>query len=215
MPREASSKPIRILIADDHLIVRVGFIGMISLQSGLEVVAQAENGRQAVEMYGRHLPDVALMDLRMPQLSGVEATLAIREEHPDARIIMLTTYSGEEDIRRALAAGASGYLTKEIAPEELVLAIRTVARGERYLPPSVSRSFEESRETHPLTERELEVLQLLIKGLNSREIGGVLACTERTAKFHIGNILAKLNAADRAEAVAAAYERGILHPGAV
>ncbi len=213
--KKTAPQPIRILIADDHLIVRVGFVGMIALHTDLEVVAQAEDGQQAVDLHRECRPDITLMDLRLPKLSGVDALLAIREHDPEARVIMLTTYSGEEDIRRAIAAGAWGYLTKEIAPNELVLAIRTVAGNERYFPASVSKMLKASADTPPLTARELEVLHLLIKGLNSQEIGGVLACTERTAKFHIGNILSKLHASDRAEAVAIAYERGILHPGAI
>jgi DNA-binding NarL/FixJ family response regulator len=212
--KDTKMERLRILLADDHLIVRVGFSGMISLRTDFEVIAEAEDGIRAVELYRMHRPDVALLDLRMPRMSGLEALAEIRREFSEARVIMLTTYSGEEDIRRALDAGASGYLTKEIAPQELARAIETVARGERYLPESIKRSFQESSDTPPLTARELEVLGLLIKGLNSREIGTTLACTERTAKFHIGNILTKLNASDRAEAVAAAYERGILHAGA-
>ncbi len=214
MNAQPKERRIRILIADDHLIVRVGFVGMIALHTDLEVVAQAEDGIQAVELYKKHTPDVALMDLRMPRMSGLEALQEIRRHNSAARIIMLTTYSGEEDIRRALTAGACGYLTKEIAPDELVHAIRIVDRGERYLPDSVNRTFKESQDTPSLTSREMEVLHLLIKGLNSREIGAALACSERTAKFHVANILNKLHVADRAEAVAAAYERGILHPGA-
>jgi DNA-binding NarL/FixJ family response regulator len=212
IPPDPSRSPTRILIADDHLIVRMGFVAMIALHPDLQVVAQAADGQEAIDQYRKHQPDIVLMDLRMPHKSGVEATTQIRKEFPGARVVMLTTYAGDEDIYRALQAGAQGYLTKEIAPDDLITAIRTVMRGEQFLPTLVRESLAARGSTAALTARELEALTLLAKGFSNREIGDLLGCSERTAKFHVENIIAKLEVSDRTEAVSAAFERGILHP---
>lgn len=184
---------------------------MISLETDMTVVGQADNGLRAVESFREHRPDVTLMDLRMPQMSGVEAAAAIRNEFPGACILMLSTYSGDEDIHRAMSAGARGYLLKDAAADELWSAIRCVASGASYLPKAIAQSLAEREGESGLTARETEVLGLLVKGLSNREIGAILGFTENTTKYHVKNILAKLGAADRTEAATVAYERGILH----
>jgi two-component system NarL family response regulator len=205
------TKPIQIMIVDDHHLVRIGLVAILELEPGMAVVAQAEDGQQAVDTYRRHHPDVTLMDMRMPGLGGVEATVAIRTEFPEARIIMLTTYDGDEDIHRAMQAGARGYLLKNVPAEELVTAIKAVHAGERYLPGEVARRLAERNAASDLTARELEVLELLVKGLSNREIGRLLGFSENTAKFHVKGILGKLDASDRTEAATSALQRGYLH----
>ena len=203
--------PVRILLVDDHYVVRAGLAAILNLQPEFAVVAEAEDGSSALERFREHQPDVTLMDLRMPGMSGIEATAAIRQEFPSAKIIMLTTYDGDEDIYRALEAGACGYLLKKTTRQELVKAIRTVYVAERYIPAEIAQRLAERSPNSNLTAREIEVLQLVVKGLSNREIGGTLGCTERTAKFHVQNILAKLEVSDRTEAATAAIQRGILH----
>lgn len=202
---------IRLLVVDDHLVVRMGVVALLKRRKDFEVVAEAEDGAQAVERYRQHRPDVCLMDIRMPKLTGVQALAAIRAEFPEARVIMLTTYDGDSDIHGALAAGASGYILKDVEGDELVLAIREVHRGHRYLPTEVAQRLAERSETGELTPRELEVLQLLAKGLSNKEIASGLNFTEFTAKAHVRNILEKLGADDRMGAVMEAVQRGIVH----
>lgn len=202
---------IRLLVVDDHLVVRMGVVALLKRRKDFEVVAEAEDGAQAVERYRQHRPDVCLMDIRMPKLTGVQALAAIRAEFPEARVIMLTTYDGDSDIHGALAAGASGYILKDVEGDELVLAIREVHRGLRYLPTEVAQRLAERSETGELTPRELEVLQLLAKGLSNKEIASGLNFTEFTAKAHVRNILEKLGADDRMGAVMEAVQRGIVH----
>lgn len=185
---------------------------MIALHPDLQVVAQAADGQEAVDLYAQTKPDVVLMDLRMPRMSGVEATQVIRQQDPKARVVMLTTYSGDEDIFRAMEAGALGYVTKEIAPDELIRAVRCVRNGEQFLPPGVRESLIARKACTSLTAREMEALAFLAKGFSNREIGDLLGCSERTAKFHVENIIAKLEVSDRTEAVSAAFQRGIFHP---
>jgi DNA-binding NarL/FixJ family response regulator len=202
---------IRLLVVDDHMVVRMGLVALLNQQKDFKIVSEAEDGAQAVEKYREHRPDVCLMDIRMPRLTGMQALAAIRAEFPDARVLMLTTYDGDSDIHGALTAGASGYLLKDVEAEELVLAIREVHRGGRYLPADVAQRLAERSGTPQLTPREIEVLELLAKGLSNKEIARVLDFTEFTAKAHVRNILDKLGVEDRTGAVTEALQRGILH----
>ena len=202
---------IRILLVDDHYMVRVGLMAILSLEPEFHVVGEAEDGPHALELFRKHCPDITLMDLRMPGMGGVETTVAIRKEFPDARIIMLTTYDGDEDIYRGLQAGAQGYVLKRVRGDELAAAIKAVHAGGRYLSAEAARRLSERAPGSDLTARELEVLQYMAKGLDNKEIGGLIGCTRFTAKSHVQNILQKLQVADRTEAVAAAMQRGILH----
>lgn len=207
----SDAKRIRILIAEDHLIARVGVTTIVNMQPDMAVVAEAANGHQAVEMFRKHLPDVTLLDLRMPGLSGVEAAVAIRREYPGARLIALTTYGGDEDIRRALQAGVQAYLTKDVLHDDLLKAIRAVAAGGTFLPPSVAATLAAQPPGPDLSSREIEVLSLIVEGLANKEIAYRLNIAEHTVKNHVKNILAKLGAADRTQAATAAIQRGIIH----
>lgn len=201
--------PIRILLAEDHAVVREGLAAILNRKEDMTVVGEAENGRQAVEMYRLQQPDIVLMDLRMPELGGVEAIAQIRAEFPDARIIVLTTYDTDEDIYRGLQAGAKGYLFKDATSKELLNAIRTVHQGQKYIPPEVALKLVERIELSALTERELEVLHLLVNGKKNQEISAALSITEATVKFHVNNILNKLGVKDRTQAVITALKRGL------
>ena len=203
--------PITILIAEDHLIARVGLKTIISMQSDMQVVAEAANGAQAVELYRRHRPGITLMDVRMPVMTGVEAAVAIHEEFPEARIIALSTYGGDEDIRRALQAGVRSYLTKDVLHDELIRAIRAVHSGASYLPPVVAAALEASAFPAGLSAREIEVLELIVKGHGNKQIAFELGIAEHTVKNHVKNILSKLGADDRTQAATAAIQRGIIH----
>jgi DNA-binding NarL/FixJ family response regulator len=205
------SDPIRILVAEDHLVARVGVTAIVNMQPDMTVVAEAANGQQAVELYRRHLPDVALLDLRMPVLGGTEAAAAIRAEFPQAKMIALTTYGGDEDIRRALAAGMQAYLTKDVLHDELLNAIRAVHAGRRYLPPSVAAALAAQVPRPDLSARELQVLELIVRGLANKQIGYTLTIAEHTVKNHVKNILSKLGVQDRTQAATAAIQRGIIH----
>jgi DNA-binding NarL/FixJ family response regulator len=203
--------PIRVLVADDHPVVRNGLAGVITQQAELSLVAEAANGRQALERFREHRPDVVLMDLRMPEMDGVSAIKAIRAEFPDARILALTTYEGDVDIHRALEAGARGYLLKDMLLTEVLGAIRAVHRGDRVIPVAVAARLAEFTPRTDLSAREVEVLQLVARGLSNRDVAGVIGRTDETVKVHLKNIFAKLGVADRTEAVTLAYSRGILH----
>ena len=205
------SDPIRILVAEDHLVARVGVTAIVNMQPDMTVVAEAANGQQAVELYRRHLPDVALLDLRMPVMGGTEAAAAIRAEFPQAKMIALTTYGGDEDIRRALAAGMQAYLTKDVLHDELLNAIRAVNAGRRYLPPSVAAALAAQVPRPDLSARELQVLELIVRGLANKQIGYTLTIAEHTVKNHVKNILSKLGVQDRTQAATAAIQRGIIH----
>jgi len=206
----SNNRRIRILIAEDHLIARVGVTTIVNMQPDMTVVAEAANGHQAVELYRKHRPDVTLLDLRMPGLSGVEAAVAIRREYPHARLIALTTYGGDEDIRRALQAGCQAYLTKDVLHDDLLKAIRAVDAGGTFLPPSVAATASQLP-APDLSAREIEVLSLIVEGLANKEIAYRLNIAEHTVKNHVKNILAKLGVADGTQAATAAIQRGIIH----
>lgn len=202
---------IRVLVVDDHQIVRQGLVALINSEPGLKVVAEAADGAQAVELFRQHRPDVTLMDLRLPGMGGVEATRAIRREFAAARIIVLTTYDGDEDIYRALQAGAQGYLLKGMSFDELLAAIRTVHAGARRIPAPVAERLAERIAGQELTGRELQVLELIVKGRSNREISTALAISEATVKSHINSLLGKLGVSDRTQAATSALQRGIIH----
>jgi len=202
---------IRILVAEDHLVARVGVSAIVNMQPDMTVVAEASNGQQAVELYRRHRPDVALLDLRMPVMGGTQAAAAIRAEFPQARMIALTTYGGDEDIRRALAAGVQAYLTKDVLHDELLNAIRAVHAGQRYLPPAVAAALAAQLPRPDLSAREFQVLELIVRGLANKQIGYTLNIAEHTVKNHVKNILSKLDVQDRTQAATVAIQRGIIH----
>jgi two-component system, NarL family, response regulator len=204
-----TSAPIRVLIADDHAIVRNGLVRMVELTDGMEVIAEAGTGLEAVALFRQHQPDVALMDLRMPQMNGVEAIVAIRQEFPNARVAILTTYDTDEDIFRGLQAGAKGYLLKDSKMSELLDAIRTLHTGHRYIPPAVGAKLAERMSQPQLSDRELEVLRLMSAGKTNQEMCDDLCISESTIKFHINNIFNKLGVSDRTQAVVIAIKRGI------
>ena len=202
---------IRVLIADDHPVVRAGLGAVISQQAGLELVGDACDGSDAVAKVRERRPDVVLMDLRMPRMGGVDAIRAIKSEFPNVRILALTTYEGDVDIHRALEAGASGYLIKDMLLSDVLGAINAVHRGERVIPPAIAARLAEFTPRVNLTEREVEVLKLLSGGLSNRDIATAIGRTDETVKLHLKNIFAKLGVSDRTEAVTVAITRGILH----
>jgi DNA-binding NarL/FixJ family response regulator len=202
---------IRILIAEDHLIARVGVKTIVNMQPDMTVVAEAANGAQAVELHRKHRPDITLMDMRMPGMSGLEAAIAIRKEMPEARIIALSTYGGDEDIRRALQAGVRAYLTKDVLHDELIRAIHAVQAGETYLPATVAAALAAGSLPADLTAREMDVLTLIVKGHGNKQIAYALGIAEHTVKNHVKNILAKLDVEDRTQAATEAIQRGIIH----
>ena len=201
----------RVLVAEDHLIARVGITTILNAQPDMEVVAEAANGRQAVDLFLEHRPDVGLVDVRMPLLTGIEAVALIRDQLPEARLICVSTYGGDDDVRRALQAGASGYLTKDVLQDDLLLAVRAVARGERFLPLELAAALEARQQTTPLSARESEVLELIVKGLANKQIAYVLNIAEHTVKNHVKSILEKLAVDDRTQAATVAIQRGIVH----
>jgi DNA-binding NarL/FixJ family response regulator len=204
-------KPIGILIAEDHLIARVGVKTILNMQPDMTVVAEAANGAQAVDLHRKHRPDVTLMDMRMPGMGGLEAAVAIRGEVPEARIIALSTYGGDEDIRRALQSGVRAYLTKDVLHDELIRAIHAVHAGEIYLPALVRAALDASALPAALSAREMEVLSHIVKGEGNKQIAYALGIAEHTVKNHVKNILSKLSVNDRTQAATAAIQRGIIH----
>ena len=205
------SDKIRILVAEDHLVARVGVSTIVNMQPDMTVVAEASNGQQAVELFRKHRPDVTLLDLRMPGMGGVEAATAIRAEFPSAKMIALTTYGGDEDIRRALAAGVLAYLTKDVLHDELLKAIRAVHEGQTYLPAGVAAALAAQLPRPDLSAREVQVLELIVRGLANKQIAYTLSIAEHTVKNHVKSILSKLGAQDRTQAATAAIQRGIIH----
>jgi DNA-binding NarL/FixJ family response regulator len=203
---------IRVLLADDHAVVREGFAAILGYQSDMEVVGQAADGAAAIALYRKLQPDLLLVDLRMPGQSGVEVITAIRSEHPAARAIVLTTFDGDEDIFRALEAGARGYLLKDSTTTELLEAIHAVYAGERRVPPEVAARLVDRATSGPsLSTREIEVLRLVAAGKTNKEIASALFISEGTVKTHVNSIHEKLGVRDRTEAVMTALRRGILH----
>lgn len=207
----SENKTIRVLIADDHFVVRMGLAAVINTQADMDVVAEATTGKQAVELFRQHRPDITLMDLRMPEMDGIEAITAIRQEFSESRFIVLTTYDGDEDIYRALQAGARAYLLKDMLRDGLVEAIRAVHAGQRRIPAEVANRLAERMNRTELTARELEVLRLIVLGKSNKEIASELRIAEGTVKIHINNILSKLSVSDRTQAATFALQRGIIH----
>lgn len=206
-----SKNVIRILVAEDHWIARIGIITALKMQRDMVIVGEAANGRQAVELFQKHIPDVAILDVRMPVLSGIDAAIAIRREFPRARLIALSTYGGDEDIRRALAAGVRAYLTKDVLHDELVTAIRAVYEGGSYLPAGIAAALAAQMPRPDLSARELQVLELVVQGLLNKQIAHALNISEYTVKNHVKNILEKLEVEDRTQAATVSIQRGIIH----
>ena len=205
-----SSAPARVLVVDDHALLRTGVANIINLEPTLEVVAEAANGLDAIEAYRAQRPDVVLMDLRMPEMEGVEAVRRIREMDPQARVIVLTTYDADEDIARALQAGAKAYILKDIAADALIACIRDVLTGKTYLAPAAAAKLAERVTQVQLTPRELSVLRLLANGHSNKEIASALTISERTVKTHLGHLFEKLGVTSRTEAVRVATRRGLV-----
>jgi two-component system, NarL family, response regulator len=205
-----SQPSIQVLIVDDHVMVAQGLTALLSSQPDMTVIGRASNGLEAIECFCQHQPDVVLMDLRMPQMGGVEATSAICEQFKQARIIILTTYDGDEDIYRGLQAGAKGYVLKDAEAQELLSAVRSVHAGQLYIPPAVGAKLAERMGIPQLSDRELEVLNLMARGKNNHEISAELSISESTVKFHTKNIMSKLGASDRAQAIITALKRGVI-----
>ena len=203
--------PIRVLCADDHPLVRKGIASILANETDVVLVGEAGGGQEAVEQYRKLQPDVVLMDLRMPDMNGIEATRTIRAEFPEAKIIALTSYDGDQDIYRAIEAGVRGYILKEMVHTEVLRAIRTVHAGKRLMPAEVAERLSEYFPQMALTPREVEVLRFVAKGMANKEIAHQLGTASGTIKMHIQNILAKPDASDRTHAVTIALERGILH----
>ncbi len=204
--------PIRVVIADDHPVVRSGIAAMLEIDpaANLRVVGQAKNGYEMVRLFAQLQPDIGLVDLRMPDMSGVEAIQRIRLQFPAARLIVLTTYDGDEDIYRGLQAGAKAYLLKDMPREQLLLCIQTVHAGRSFIPSGIGIRLAERMGNPVLSKREREVLQLLPKGMSNSEIGETLQITEGTVKSHVNSILSKLNVGDRTQAVIVALKRGLI-----
>ena len=206
-----SASPIRVLTVDDHDLVRKGIAAILGTEPGMELVAEANTGWEAIQRHREHRPDVTLMDLRLPDQSGVETTRQIRLECPNAKILVLTSYDGDQDIYRALEAGVRGYLLKEMLHSEVIRAIRAVYAGKRLIPLEVSQHLNGFFPEVALTPREVEVLSLVARGFGNKEVGDVLGTASGTVKAHVQSILSKLDAKDRTHAVTIALRRGIIH----
>lgn len=208
---QANQQPIRVLCVDDHPIVRKGIASLLANETDVVLVGEASSGKEAVGLFRALRPDVTLMDLRMPEMDGIAAARAIRGEFPEARIIALTSYDGDQDIYQALEAGVRGYLLKEMVHTGVLHAIRTVHSGKRLMPPEVAERLSEFFPQIALTPREVEVLSFVAKGLANKDIATHLGTASGTIKMHVQNIIGKLGAADRTHAVTIALQRGILH----
>ena len=204
------TRPIRIVVADDHPVVREGLVALINRRPDMTVVAEAPDGRELVAAFLRHRPDVALVDLRMPEMDGAEAITAIRERAPAARLIVLTTYDDDQDIQRSLRAGAKAYMLKDAPREELLACIEAVHEGRTLIPPAIAARLAETFGAPTLTAREIEVLKLAAGGNSNKEIAALLSVTEGTIKSHMRSVLQKLDAADRTQAVTISLRRGLL-----
>ncbi|MFC5862417.1 response regulator [Acidicapsa dinghuensis] len=201
---------IRVLVVEDHQIVRQGLVALLSVADDVEVVGQASDGMEAVKEFEARQPDVTLMDLRLPKLSGVEAIQRIRSRYSNARFIVLTTYDGDEDIYRALQAGARAYLLKGMSVDVLLSTIKSVHAGKSIIPPAIAQKLAERMASEPLTQREQEVLEQIVRGKSNKEIGSELGVSEATVKTHINNLLGKLGVEDRTQAATAAIQRGLV-----
>ena len=204
-------EPIRVMLVDDHPAFRKGLATLITSQPDLEVVAETGDGDDAIKLFRRIKPDVVLMDLRLPGMGGVEATIAIRKEFPEARVIVLTTFDMDEDIFRAMESGARSYLLKDTSEDELVATIRAVHAGREKLPPKLAERLAARQKRPELSQRELEVLQLLVRGRSNKEIGSSLFITEDTVKAHLKTLFIKLGVQDRTDAAITAIRQGIVH----
>jgi len=202
---------IRVLIVDDHPIMRIGIAAIVEATPDMTTVAQTGSGEQFLELYEKHLPDITLMDLRLPGISGVEAIRTVLSRHPDAKFVVLTTYEGDEDIHQALEAGARSYIIKGMPHDALVSALRRVHSGGRFLPPPVSRALSSRVPNSDLSAREREVLNLIVRGRSNKEIAVDLGIAESTVKCHVSEILMRLNVNDRTQAVVTALQRGLIH----
>jgi DNA-binding NarL/FixJ family response regulator len=209
-PQRADRTCIRVLSADHHPLFREGIAAIVNHQPDMALVSQASGGQEAIRQYREHRPDIAIMDVRLPDVAGIDALTAIRAEFPAARIIMLSSLEGDMEVRRALEAGARGYLLKNMPPSELLRAIREVHAGRKHVPPEVAAPLAEHLGDDNLTTREIEVLARLGKGNRNRDIGELLCISEATVKVHMSRILQKLGAKDRTEAIAIATRRGII-----
>jgi two-component system NarL family response regulator len=203
--------PIRLMIVDDHPAFRAGLAALCGSEPDLEVAAECGDGNAAVARYREIKPDIVLMDLRLPGLGGVEAILAIRAEFPNARVIVVTTYDGDEDLYRAIQSGAQSYLLKDMSKAEIVDTIRAIHAGQTRLPPHLAERLAERRKRRDLSQREMEVLQLLVKGRSNKEIAAALFLSEETVKFHLKTLFTKLDVQDRTEAAISALRQGIVH----
>ena len=201
---------IRVFSVDDHPLVREGIASVINGQHDMEVIAQVSTGREAIEFFRKHKPDITLMDLRLPDMSGIDAMIAIRTEFPDARIIVLTTYETDIEIQRALTAGARSYLLKSMPPKDMLDTIRQVHAGKKRIPPEIAAQLAEHLSEEALSEREVEVLQLVMAGNRNRDIANRLFISEETVKAHLKHIMEKLGASDRTQAITIAARRGII-----
>lgn len=210
MTTTLQNETIRVLVVEDHHVVRQGLVALLNVAEGLEVVGEASDGVEAIAQFRKHQPAVTLIDLRLPRMAGVDVIERVRMETPQARFIVLTTYDGDEDIYRALQAGARAYLLKGMTSDELISTIRAVHAGKSHIPPAIAEKLAERMGTEELTPREFEVLEQIVHGKSNKEIATELAISEATVKTHVNSLLGKLGVTDRTQAATAAIQRGIV-----